>query len=78
MTWVTKQKYAELTGLTVRAQEGRIRRMQWRRGVEYAVIDGVTMVNLDAVEARNAERAALQRHEVPMRRLRAVSIQRLT
>jgi len=51
-TWCTLRKVEELRGITKRAQEGRIRRGVWRRGFEWALVDGVRMIDLDAVDRR--------------------------
>ena len=58
---MTKDRYEEIVGLSVRAQESRIQREKWRRGIEYAVVDGKTMINLEAVEARISQIALCQR-----------------
>lgn len=67
---VTKERYYELTGLTVRAQEGRIRRGQWRQGIEWALIDGAQMPNVEAIERRNQSIAESQRPREPVAKLR--------
>ncbi len=60
MSWKTKKRCFVETGLTVRQQEARIQRGFWRRGIEYALIDGAQMVNVDAIERRNKVIAAGQ------------------
>lgn len=60
MQWVTKVKAAEVIGLSIRQIEGRIQRGLWVRGAHFAVVDGVTMVNLSAIDALHADRAQHQ------------------
>ena len=55
--WVTKKKYEERSGITVRAQESRIQRGVWERGKHYAVIDGMTMINEPEIDKRSDELA---------------------
>lgn len=50
--WVTKRKVSEVTGLSAGQIKARIQRKKWRQGIEWAVIDGVQMIDLDAVEKR--------------------------
>jgi hypothetical protein len=60
-TWVTKSKASEATGLTIRQIESRIQRRVWKRGEQYVVADGTTMINLKAVDDLHNEAAGLCR-----------------
>jgi len=57
MAWVTKQRCTEITGYTPGMIKSRIQREKWREGSEWAYIDGLQMIDLDAIEAHAVERA---------------------
>jgi hypothetical protein len=49
---LTKAKVSELLGYTPGQIRGRIQRGFWRKGIEWAWIDGAQMLNVDAINAR--------------------------
>jgi hypothetical protein len=59
VTWVAKAKLRELKGWTNGQIKARVQRY-WRRGVEYADVDGSRMFNLEAIDARADRVAASQ------------------
>lgn len=67
MTWVTKKKCRKVTGYTDGQIKARIQR-HWRQGIEWAYVHDLQMIDLDAIERRAAELAAVQCTERPTRR----------
>ncbi len=50
--WVTESALTLKRGFTPGQCKGRRQRKQWRKGIEWALIDGTIMYNLDAIDAR--------------------------
>ena len=65
MAWVTKQRCTEITGYTAGMIKSRIQREKWREGSEWAYIDGLQMIDLDALESHAVEIAEAKRTDQP-------------
>jgi hypothetical protein len=50
IVWVTKERYAELSGLTEGQIRARIDSRKWVRGVHYTVDGKATMINVEKVQ----------------------------
>ena len=59
--WVTRKKLKKKRGYTDGQIRGRVQRGRWRPGIEWADVDGSRLFNLDAIDARTSELAAVQR-----------------
>jgi len=58
--WVTEAKLRELTGLTRGQVKSNRQRRRWKRGVEYAEVNGRLEYNMPAINRRADEQAASQ------------------
>jgi hypothetical protein len=64
MPWVTKTVVMAECGYTDGQIKSRIQRGHWRRGIEFADVDGARLYNLEAIDAKAQFIAESQRGRI--------------
>lgn len=74
MRWVTSQGLTAERGYTKGQQKARIQRKHWRRGIEFADVDGARLFDIDAIDRRATDAAQAQRSAATREQVRVVRL----